>query len=198
MWKRNCCIRFSGWWCFDMQKEIKLSYLELLRSKEYPKSNSKEESMKLLQKYRSQLSDSEYKAILGSLCSHTIEGVFFNEEHILLSIANLKWTFHLKNSRDCQNLLMSEDSFDKELLSANLIGALTLEELYQKESILVGVKLSKIIYQPIEGSLDYSHLKSIHKYLFLESSLKSISVIVCFYSPRSCVSLIIIYHYLEF
>jgi len=61
---------------------------------------------------------------------------------------------------------MSEDSFDKELLDENLIGATSLEDLYQKESVLVGVKLSKIIYQPIDGKLDYIHLKAIHKYLF--------------------------------
>ena len=61
---------------------------------------------------------------------------------------------------------MAEDSFDKELLNANLIAAASLEELYQKESILVGIKLSKIIYQPIDGELDFTHLKTIHKYLF--------------------------------
>jgi len=61
---------------------------------------------------------------------------------------------------------MAEDSFDKELLNANLIGATSLEDLYQKESVLVGIKLSKIIYQPIDGELDFNHLKAIHKYLF--------------------------------
>ena len=61
---------------------------------------------------------------------------------------------------------MNENSFDKELLDANLIGAKSLDELYEKESLLVGVKLAKIVYKPIDGALDYQHLKAIHKYLF--------------------------------
>jgi len=54
---------------------------------------------------------------------------------------------------------MNENSFDKELLDANLIGAKSLDELYEKESLLVGVKLAKIVYKPIDGALDYQHLK---------------------------------------
>ena len=67
-----------------------MSYLELLQTNEYPSSNSKEESLKILEKYKSQLSDDEYQAILDSLCSHAIEGMFFNEKNILLAISGLK------------------------------------------------------------------------------------------------------------
>jgi len=72
-----------------MKGEI-LSYLELLQTKEYPMSCSKEESLKMLQKYQSELTQVEYNAILDSLCSHAIEGMFFSEENILLAISSLK------------------------------------------------------------------------------------------------------------
>ena len=67
-----------------------MSYLELLQSNNYPKSNSKEESLAILQRYRADLTESEYQAVLDSLCSHAIEGIYFSEEHILLAISNLK------------------------------------------------------------------------------------------------------------
>ena len=67
-----------------------MSYLELLQSNKYPKSSSKEESLEILQKYQADLTEIEYKAILDSLCSHAIEGIYFSEEHILLAISNLK------------------------------------------------------------------------------------------------------------
>lgn len=61
---------------------------------------------------------------------------------------------------------MPDNSFDIELLSSNLIGAKNLEELYQKELALVGIKLAKIQLNPIRGKLDFAHLKAIHRYLF--------------------------------
>jgi hypothetical protein len=74
---------------FPIKGEI-LSYLELLQRKEYPRTHSKDESLKILQKYQSELTHKEYKAILDSLCSHAIEGMFFSEENILLAISSLK------------------------------------------------------------------------------------------------------------
>lgn len=67
-----------------------MSYLELLHSKDYSKSQSKEESIKILAKYKDELTQKEYQSILNSLCSHAMEGMFFNEENILLSISQLK------------------------------------------------------------------------------------------------------------
>ncbi len=61
---------------------------------------------------------------------------------------------------------MDENSFDKELLASNLIGAKTLDELSKKELLLVGVKLTEIQNNSIHGKLDYIHLKDIHKFLF--------------------------------
>ncbi len=61
---------------------------------------------------------------------------------------------------------MLEDSFDKELLNSNLLGAKTINELYKKEKIITNAKMIALKNQPIDGALNYIHLKNIHKFLF--------------------------------
>ena len=61
---------------------------------------------------------------------------------------------------------MSLTDFDKELLSTNLLGATTLEELHQKEKIVTNAKMIALQNAPIVGQLDYTHLKKIHAFLF--------------------------------
>jgi cell filamentation protein len=63
---------------------------------------------------------------------------------------------------------MTLNSFDKELISSNLLGATNLEELHRKEKLLTNTKMLSIQENPIEGNLDYVHLKAIHKFLFSE------------------------------
>jgi len=63
---------------------------------------------------------------------------------------------------------MSLNSFDKELIDSNLLGATNLHELYQKERLLTNTKMLLLQDTPIEGTLDYKHLKKIHHFLFLE------------------------------
>lgn len=58
--------------------------------------------------------------------------------------------------------------FDKHLISTNLLGATTYEELNEKERELtfkrvVALQNNKIL---VTGNFDYQHLKDIHKYLF--------------------------------
>ncbi len=63
---------------------------------------------------------------------------------------------------------MSENSFDKELIASNLLGATNLQELHRKEKVLTNTKMLMLKDNPVEGSLDYTHLKSIHHFLFSE------------------------------
>ena len=63
---------------------------------------------------------------------------------------------------------MAQTSFDKELLDANLLDASTLEELYGKEKTVTNSKMIMLKSHPIEGELDYTHLKAIHYFLFGE------------------------------
>ncbi len=63
---------------------------------------------------------------------------------------------------------MPENSFDKELIASNLLGANTLQELHQKEKILSNTKMIILSSTPVKGSLDYEHLKDIHYFLFSE------------------------------
>lgn len=63
---------------------------------------------------------------------------------------------------------MSQTDFDKELLDSNLLEAKTLEQLYSKEKILTNAKMIALQNKPIEGCLDYIHLKDIHAFLFAE------------------------------
>ena len=63
---------------------------------------------------------------------------------------------------------MPLNSFDQELISANLLGATNLKDLHQKERLLTNAKMLSLQENPIEGNLDYKHLKAIHKFLFLE------------------------------
>ncbi len=66
-----------------------MSYLERLNS-DYPNSHSKKESLEILARYKSELSEEQYDAILYSLCSHALEEIYLNERDILLGIAQLK------------------------------------------------------------------------------------------------------------
>jgi cell filamentation protein len=63
---------------------------------------------------------------------------------------------------------MSENSFDKELLLSNLLGASTLDELFEKEKIITGAKMLHLLQYPIKGNLNYQHLKEIHYFLFCD------------------------------
>ena len=63
---------------------------------------------------------------------------------------------------------MLENEFDKELLSSSLLGVRTLKELYEKEKNITNVKMIMLNIEPIEGELDYRHLKEIHYFLFKE------------------------------
>jgi len=58
------------------------------------------------------------------------------------------------------------NQFDRTLLDSNLVGAKNLEELHEKEKILLKVKEASLRKNPIIGGYDYIHLKRIHKYLF--------------------------------
>jgi cell filamentation protein len=61
---------------------------------------------------------------------------------------------------------MPETDFDRELLATNLLGATTLEELYQREKIVTHAKMIILHDSPLSGALDYTHLKEIHRFLF--------------------------------
>lgn len=63
---------------------------------------------------------------------------------------------------------MPLNSFDKELIDSNLLGATNLKELHRKEKLLTNTKMLSLQENPIEGNLDYAHLKAIHKFLFAE------------------------------
>jgi len=63
---------------------------------------------------------------------------------------------------------MPLNSFDKELIDSNLLGATNLKELHRKEKLLTNTKMLSVQENPIEGNLDYAHLKAIHKFLFSE------------------------------
>jgi len=56
--------------------------------------------------------------------------------------------------------------FDKELLASNVVGANSLEALYNKEKVLTSAKMVALKEIPIVGQLDYQHLKKIHHFLF--------------------------------
>ena len=56
--------------------------------------------------------------------------------------------------------------FDKELLSSNLVGAKTLDELFELEQNITADRILEIKLSPIAGSFDYIHFKSLHKELF--------------------------------
>jgi len=56
--------------------------------------------------------------------------------------------------------------FDKQLLSSNIVGAKTLAQLSDIERSITTVKTQELKNNPIQGNLDYQHLKEIHKYLF--------------------------------
>lgn len=58
------------------------------------------------------------------------------------------------------------NDFDKELLSSNLVGAKTLEELFKIERDITFAKQTVIRKNGIKGNFDYEHLKAIHKELF--------------------------------
>ena len=58
------------------------------------------------------------------------------------------------------------NSFDKELLDSNLVGAKNLEELEYREQSLVAYKEDDFRENPFSGNFDYNYLKSIHKFLF--------------------------------
>ena len=58
------------------------------------------------------------------------------------------------------------NDFDKQLLASNLVGAKSLDELFEIERAITKERLIELKLNPIEGNFDYDHLKAIHKYLF--------------------------------
>ena len=52
-------------------------------------------SLNILNRYKSELTDEEYKTILKSLSSLAIEGIYLNEKDILISIAQLRGEIEL-------------------------------------------------------------------------------------------------------
>ena len=70
---------------------------------------------------------------------------------------------------------MPENSFDKELIASNLLGANTLQELHQKEKILSNTKMIILSSTPVKGSLDYEHLKDIREDEMIQASIKGAS-----------------------
>ena len=63
---------------------------------------------------------------------------------------------------------MPLNSFDQELISSNLLEATNFKELYRKEKLLTNTKMLLLQENPIDGNLDYRHLKAIHNFLFSE------------------------------
>ena len=59
-----------------------------------------------------------------------------------------------------------ENDFDKELLASNLVGAINLVELNEREREIALTKQLELELNPIKGNFDYQHLKDIHKKLF--------------------------------
>jgi len=67
-----------------------------------------------------------------------------------------------------KSLFRSEslNDFDKELLSSNLLGAQSLDELYELETNITADKILQLKLTPISGDFDYTHFKLLHKELF--------------------------------
>ena len=63
---------------------------------------------------------------------------------------------------------MPENSFDRELLSSNLLGARTLDDLFEKEKVVTSAKMLYLLQYPIKDNLHYQHLKEIHYFLFCD------------------------------
>ena len=59
-----------------------------------------------------------------------------------------------------------ENDFDRQLLDSNLLGAINLVELNEREREIALTKQLELEINPIKGNFDYQHLKDIHKKLF--------------------------------
>ena len=66
-----------------------MSYVERIEHY-YPDSFSKTQSLKILDKYKSELSTKEYDALYSSLCSHALENIYLDEKDILIGIVHLR------------------------------------------------------------------------------------------------------------
>ena len=53
-------------------------------------SSSREESIAILDRYRSELSAEEYGWIYSSIATHAIEGMYLGEREVVLGIAQLR------------------------------------------------------------------------------------------------------------
>ena len=62
----------------------------------------------------------------------------------------------------------SLNDFDKELLSSNLLGAKTVDKLFELEKDITADKILQIKLSPPTGSFDYQHFKMLHKEIFGE------------------------------
>ena len=60
----------------------------------------------------------------------------------------------------------SLNDFDKELLSSNLLGAKSLDELHELEKDITADKILQLKLTPSIGNFDYAHFKTLHKELF--------------------------------
>ena len=58
------------------------------------------------------------------------------------------------------------NEFDRQLLSSNLVGVKSLEQLAEIEREITDAKTRELKNNPIKGNFDYEHLKEINKYLF--------------------------------
>ena len=58
------------------------------------------------------------------------------------------------------------NAFDQELLSSNLVGAKTLDELFIFERDITADRILQIRLSSLPGAYDYAHYKAIHKELF--------------------------------
>lgn len=57
-------------------------------------------------------------------------------------------------------------NFDKELLSSNMLGATTIDELLELEQQISSSRYLELKFTPIDASFDYMHYKKLHKKLF--------------------------------
>ncbi|WP_299043349.1 hypothetical protein [uncultured Campylobacter sp.] len=59
-----------------------------------------------------------------------------------------------------------ENDFDRQLLDSNLLGAINLVELNEREREIALKKQLELKLNPIKGNFDYQNLKDIHKKTF--------------------------------
>jgi len=137
----------------------------------------RQQSYGYLEKYRDELPEDAYDRIVQTIGSQTIENMFSTEDGVkrLVMIERgdvpvdtlvSEYVDALKSSvvKSVQKNSLSD--FDKELLSSNLVGARTINALFEIEGDIIEMKQQGLRKNPIHGNFDYEHLKSIHRELF--------------------------------